>query len=310
MDFALGPNQGQGVPAHSDDDGLMWDLRFRYASVPINGVYNGTLPGWGQGKFQYALTALVVKTEQTSSAEPSLPNSPPSKRTQKTLATESLAVITDKVSAQGHLEMSFDGEIAGRGTEHIVFGVYLVHSGARAQASPSSLKGPQSRPRDFTQDGSFTVDHFSARGAKVMTDFWDTYLLTNGTKEALRKVGNYAWEDSQEFDEEIYWTKDLPSAFEERRGYSIVKWLPIMFHQNSFNEHAADWFITDEGDAGNSHIADYRTTVRQLDGSALGLTNRCIAHRAEWRVLASFEGLGRRSAWYSVFCSSWIQRRR
>jgi hypothetical protein len=26
MDFAIGPNQGQGVPARSDDEGLQWDL--------------------------------------------------------------------------------------------------------------------------------------------------------------------------------------------------------------------------------------------------------------------------------------------
>lgn len=26
MDFSLGPNQGQGVPAHTDDEGLQWDL--------------------------------------------------------------------------------------------------------------------------------------------------------------------------------------------------------------------------------------------------------------------------------------------
>jgi hypothetical protein len=26
MDFALGPNQGQGVPASSEDEGLQWDL--------------------------------------------------------------------------------------------------------------------------------------------------------------------------------------------------------------------------------------------------------------------------------------------
>ena len=26
MDFALGPNQGQGVPAAPDDEGLQWDL--------------------------------------------------------------------------------------------------------------------------------------------------------------------------------------------------------------------------------------------------------------------------------------------
>lgn len=26
MDFAMGPNQGQGIPAHKDDEGLQWDL--------------------------------------------------------------------------------------------------------------------------------------------------------------------------------------------------------------------------------------------------------------------------------------------
>jgi hypothetical protein len=34
MDFALGPNQGQGVPAPSDDRGLQWDLvRFTMISA-------------------------------------------------------------------------------------------------------------------------------------------------------------------------------------------------------------------------------------------------------------------------------------
>lgn len=28
MDFALGPNQGQGVPAEYNDEGLQWDLVF------------------------------------------------------------------------------------------------------------------------------------------------------------------------------------------------------------------------------------------------------------------------------------------
>jgi hypothetical protein len=26
MDFALGPNQGQGVPAEPDNEGLQWDM--------------------------------------------------------------------------------------------------------------------------------------------------------------------------------------------------------------------------------------------------------------------------------------------
>ncbi|KAJ5902072.1 hypothetical protein N7495_002600, partial [Penicillium taxi] len=34
MDFALGPNQGQGVPAKSDDEGLQWDLVFPTPMLP------------------------------------------------------------------------------------------------------------------------------------------------------------------------------------------------------------------------------------------------------------------------------------
>jgi hypothetical protein len=34
MDFALGPNQGQGVPARTDDDGLQWDLVSSTALTP------------------------------------------------------------------------------------------------------------------------------------------------------------------------------------------------------------------------------------------------------------------------------------
>ena len=32
MDFALGPNQGQGVPAASDDEGLQWDLVSKHST--------------------------------------------------------------------------------------------------------------------------------------------------------------------------------------------------------------------------------------------------------------------------------------
>jgi hypothetical protein len=47
MDFALGPNQGQGVPASSDDRGLQWDLvsfamssafTHRYPRLKIHGL--------------------------------------------------------------------------------------------------------------------------------------------------------------------------------------------------------------------------------------------------------------------------------
>lgn len=51
MDFALGPNQGAGVPAKPDDEGIMWYLNPFNVSVPIGGSFNDVLPGWGSGKF-------------------------------------------------------------------------------------------------------------------------------------------------------------------------------------------------------------------------------------------------------------------
>ena len=41
-------------------------------------------------------------------------------------------------------------------------------------------------------NGSWTVDHFSSTGAKVTTDFWDQYILSNETvADLLQEVGKY-----------------------------------------------------------------------------------------------------------------------
>ena len=50
MDFAMGPNQGQGVPAETDNPGLQWDLVRR----PFTPSLSCCLPNppssfWGEG---------------------------------------------------------------------------------------------------------------------------------------------------------------------------------------------------------------------------------------------------------------------
>jgi hypothetical protein len=259
MDFAMGPNQGQGVPAQEDDDGLMWDIRLFNQTVPIGGSFNGVLPGWGTGQLQAAVTGLVTSSVDTSDAGPGLPVEGAPAREQNTLSNASLQDVTDKVGSDGSLNVTFPSDSTG--LHYTVFAVYLIQMHYRNEADPTTLVGPETVPQDFIHNGSWTVDHFSARGAKVMTDFWDKYLLVDGTKEALKEVANYAWEDSCEINPDVYWTRDLPQAFQAHRGYSINKWLPTLFHQNALNNNPPAWWITDEEDSGNSHIADYRTTV-------------------------------------------------
>lgn len=40
-------------------------------------------------------------------------------------------------------------------------------------------------------NGSFTVDHFSARGAATVIKFWKKYILDDNMKSLIAKVGNY-----------------------------------------------------------------------------------------------------------------------
>lgn len=255
----MGPNQGQGVPAHEDDDGLMWDIRLFNQTVPIGGSFNGVLPGWGTGQLQAAITGLVTSSINTSSDGPGLPYEGTPAREQNTLSTASLQDVTSQVGSDGTLNVTFPSDSTG--LQYTVFAVYLIQMHYRNEADPTTLVGPETEPQDFIHNGSWTVDHFSARGAKVTTDFWDKYLLVDGTREALMAVANYAWEDSCEINPDVYWTRYLPQAFQSNRGYSINKWLPTLFHQNSLANEPATWWITDEEDSGNSHIADYRTTV-------------------------------------------------
>lgn len=42
---------------------------------------------------------------------------------------------------------------------------------------------------DIVYNGSYTVDHFSGRGAQTVTNFWDKYILVDGLKELLMEVG-------------------------------------------------------------------------------------------------------------------------
>ena len=258
----MGPNQGTGVPAPIGSEGLMWDLVAYNVSVPIGGTFNSTLPGWGTGNLQAAVTVLVKKSEiLTNVTAPGLPGDLVANRTQITLAESSLQDVTNKVSREGHLAVHFDAE--AEGLNNTIFAIYLIHSNYRAQDGPLDITGPQGTPQSYIQNGSWAVDHFSALGAKVMTDFWEQHILVNGTRQLLMDVGNYGWEDSVEIESNVYWTQDLPDQFLSDHGYSIAKWLPTMFHRNGHGAESAPstWYVTDAADHGESRRVDYRETV-------------------------------------------------
>lgn len=274
MDFALGPNQGSGVPAEPDDDGVMWDLIPYNISVPLGESYKGQLPGWGTGGangFVSASTALVLKSVPVQLQAAPAFFSQMYNGSQITLAASSLKDVTDQVDADGNISIDFPA--SADGLEYQLFAYYQNHTVGFEQQSPEQLNTTveQSPVTSFLQNGSRFNDHFSATGAQLIIDFWEKYLLGyNNTRELIQEVGNYGWEDSMEFGSSIlvWWTPGLVKAFEQSRGYSIKKYLPLIYHPNAESDAplaSPDWYLTDEADQGQAHVNDYRQTLTELN---------------------------------------------
>jgi hypothetical protein len=183
------------------------------------------------------------------------------------LGSESLMDITNQTSSSGHVSVQFPAE--AQGLENLVFAFYLKHSEYREVESQLTVQAavPQSPIENFKQNGSWVVDHFSADGAQLFIDFWTESLLFGDTLELIRKVGNYMWEDSQEYGVgvTIYWTPDLPKVFASNRGYSVNKFIPLLL---SVDGTSLNSYVTDNPDAGQSFVEDYEQTVSLLASSA------------------------------------------
>ena len=248
VDFAIGPNQGAGVPAPYNDDGLLWDLAGSNSTFSTDEGFDGVLPGWGAGPLIAAVTARVSLTSSSN-------------ETYKVLAESSLLDITHLVSSNGHLTIQ-PNDTTER-LDHLVFAYYLVHSDYREVQSPADVEAavPQSPVTTYSQNGSWVVDHFSSEGALVAADFWRQSLLDSEIGTLIREVGNYMWEDSQEYSVSTWWTPRLQEVFQSNRGYSINRFIPILVGSGGGSTPSIT-YVTDEADAGASHTVDYQQTVR------------------------------------------------
>ena len=175
---------------------MQWDLQPFNISIPIGQGFNGLLPGWGAGKLVAATTGLVVQS--TSSNRPSTAGGITTNTTitNAVLHADSLTDVTTLVGADGRLDLNLDASSTGQ--HYVLFAYYLVRSGYREIQTPPLLVGaPQSSVRNYVQNGSFVVDHFSSHGAETVAKFWKDHLLNNSdTVELLAEVGNYLWEAS------------------------------------------------------------------------------------------------------------------
>ncbi|KAE8152210.1 hypothetical protein BDV25DRAFT_75389 [Aspergillus avenaceus] len=273
MDFSLGPSQGQGVPASVDDEGLQWDLSTRSAAVPPNGSFYGQLPGWGTGELVAVVSAQVLSSRNlTNPTQALIPGSDVQPNyVQYVLRNSTLREWTQNVTASGEVDLRFP---LSSGYGHRLFAFYQHRTLHQNVPRTSNLS------TSIFDNGSYTVDHFSARGARTTTRFWEEHILTDEVKQLLTKVGNYGWEDSLEIKSNISWTPDLPNIFEKMHGYSMKPYLPLLIYKNNnlnlqTTAPGTIQCLLDTPDQGTGYINDYRAAL--VDGYA-----EYLEHLTEW----------------------------
>ncbi|OJJ85351.1 uncharacterized protein ASPGLDRAFT_1516059 [Aspergillus glaucus CBS 516.65] len=257
FDFGLGPNQGQGVPAVTTDEGLHWDLAPFNASVPANGSYNDIIPGWGTGELVALVSAEVLSSSIIQNPASATFSTPSTNSTRLVLRSDSLTDQTNKVH-DGIVNLRFNAT-----GDYRLFAYYQYQDLAKNLDIQTNTTGT------IFDNGSYTVDHFSARGAQTTIDFWEKHILNDTeTKELLSEVGKYAWEDSLEIKSNISWSPSLPQHFREANGYDLQKYLPLVQFGNN-NPGVQPSYpgdlacVLDSEDSGKGFVNDYREALAQ-----------------------------------------------
>ena len=146
------------------------------------GDFNQTIPGWGSGRLVAVVSALVL-SENAVSIPPRAGQGPPYNYTTLVLQHDSLTDLTDSVSPS-------TGALAVKLPTTTDANQYRIFAFYEAQTHAKNLDPQSNATGSIFDNGCYIVDHFDARGAQVVTDFWDQYILSDHIKGLLSAVGN------------------------------------------------------------------------------------------------------------------------
>ncbi|KAJ5864500.1 uncharacterized protein N7529_006416 [Penicillium soppii] len=276
MDFALGPSAGQGVPSTVTDAGLHWDLVSDISagmmirclssvqtpfniSIPSNGSYIGQVPGWGVGELVALVSARSTSSSRITNPASSLFSTPANQATRMILDSESLVDHTNEVNLDGTVSL-----LLANGSNHDsqhLFAYYEYQDLVKNLDIESNVTGT------IFDNGSYTVDHYSPRGAETVKHFWETHILNDTEiRSLLEDVGTYGWEDSLEIKSNISWSPSLPERFEKMHGYRLHKYLPLLQYGNN-NPGVQPSYpgklkcVADDDNRGEGFLNDFRATL-------------------------------------------------
>ncbi|KAF7514853.1 hypothetical protein G7054_g14949 [Neopestalotiopsis clavispora] len=263
FDFALGANQGAGVPSQVETQGLAKELVYGNTTVQSGQDYDGSVP---EPNVEYNKLTGFMSTPQTWGSNELMAVVAGKIVTEALLAEYFYMSVLDEGSLVDLTNLTTKGHLSwhvpdGNDT-WVIFAIYERFTNQRSCVAASNAT-------TTLANGSWVVDHWSAAGAEKTTDFWDQQIFSDEFIASLLKdAGEYAWEDSMEIQAALPWTPGLSSRFESLRGYSLIKYLPILFHAtNAWGGYLPPYNVTYTLGTylsdGGPYVQDYKTALGQ-----------------------------------------------
>ena len=234
VDLTIGPSWPAAVPSITpNSDAAAKELVFGRTTMAGGETYNGPVP-------ESVIEPESDEISPTLVAVQAAKLTGPTDGTEWAIAQESFVDVTDEVE-NGSLTWTAPSD-----GKWVLMSFWQRGSAQRPEAGP------------HTSPPSYVVDHFSKKGTQAVVDFWEENILTSLIRDLLTDVGGTLFEDSLELEDATTWTPNLLTEFEERMGYSLVDYLPLV---TDYDDNPAFEF----GDGTSGQVRrDYWETLSHL----------------------------------------------
>lgn len=205
VDITVGPSWPAAVPTITpEDDAACNELAFGQVDVPAGQAFDAELPKPGGEAHSTRAELVTVQAHRVTARTSSI----------TTIDPDSYVDLAGSVSGT---RLTWTAPADPAGATWVVLATWRRGSGQEPEA------GPHTDPR------SYVVDHFSAAGTQAVIDLWEDRVLDSEMRARLRAAGGYLFEDSLEIETDAtIWTPRMLEEFEERAGYDLRPWLPVV----------------------------------------------------------------------------------
>lgn len=225
LDIAIGPGWPIASPAikDADDVAALCELTWGAIEVEAGSHYSGSLPQ--RRTIREEGTARLVHVLAYQKMEEQILS--------QTSYMDLMPYVRD-----GQLDVTFP---TGEGGKFVIFAFYQ-----------------QPAVHKINSDQTYTIDHLSIEGAEACEKYWDEVFAKND----FSSMESFFC-DSLEYNVALDWTPKLLEEFQNRRGYSLLPFLPFIGLPNLYPPCDIPGFQLDDPDISEAVNHDYLETLTQ-----------------------------------------------